>query len=245
MPIAGCADRHLGRLKSMSSKTTRLDKIAQIYHALLKTYADPRPQAADPIDVLVSTILSQNTNDTLRDRAFDSLRQRFPSWEQVRDAPVAHIVDAIRVAGLAQTKGTRIKAALQYITAQHGSLNIDFLAERPRDEARAWLRAIEGVGAKTAAIVLLFALGQPAFPVDTHVYRVSTRLGLIPKTSLDKAHTLLEALIPPTWYMAYHLNLIQHGRRVCTARQPHCEICPLQVHCDYFHSLEPPGPGQH
>ncbi len=209
-------------------------KIERTHHLLLKAYGEPQRQALDPVAELVSTILSQSTNDTLRDRAFDSLRQRFPTWELVRDAPARQIISAIHVAGLAQQKGPRIKAALRHITAERGKLDLDFLADLPIDEARAWLMAINGVGPKTAAIVLLFALGKPAFPVDTHIHRVSARLGLIPpKTSPEKAHVILERLVPPAWYYPLHLNLITHGRQVCAARHPRCERCILQTLCDY------------
>jgi endonuclease III len=214
------------------------DKVKQIHRLLLKTYGSPQRHALDPIAELVSTILSQSTNDTLRDRAFDNLRRRFSTWEHVRDAPVKQIIAAIKMAGLSQQKGPRIKAALQYITAECGELNLDFLAGMPVDEARAWLMAIDGVGPKTAAIVLLFSFGRPAFPVDTHIHRVSTRLGLIPpKTSPEKAHAILEALVPPAWYYPLHLTLIAHGRAVCAARNPKCEICPLRACCDYYQTV--------
>ncbi|MBN1889808.1 MAG: hypothetical protein JW850_17565 [Thermoflexales bacterium] len=216
-----------------TSKAEMEEKLAWIHGRLLESYGEPEQAAMDPIATLVCTILSQNTNDSLRDKAFDSLRARFPAWEQVRDAPVADIVAAIRTAGLAQQKGRHIKAALQHITAERGELNIDFLAGLPVDEARAWLTAMDGVGPKTAAIVLLFALDRPAFPVDTHVQRVSTRLGLIPKTSAEKAHVLLEALVPPVWYYPFHLNVITHGRRVCVARVPRCAACALAARCDF------------
>jgi endonuclease-3 len=219
-------------------KASLAEKVKQIHRLLRKAYGTPRRQPTDPITELVRTILSQNTNDVVRDKAFDALRQRFPTWEQVRDAPVEQIVSAIQMAGLAQQKGPNIKAALQHITAERGELDLDFLAALPVQEARAWLMAIKGVGPKTAAIVLLFALDRPAFPVDTHVQRVSARLGLIPPTSAEKAHTLLAALIRPSWYYPLHLNLIAHGRQVCTARNPQCQICPLVAWCDYFQSKE-------
>jgi endonuclease-3 len=189
----------------------------------------------DPIDELINTILSQNTNDTNRDRAYRALRSTLPAWEQVRDAPALKVIDAIRPAGLANQKGPRIQAVLRRITAERGELNIDFLRELPVDDAKAWLTSLDGVGPKTAAIVLLFALGRPAFPVDTHIHRVTGRLGLIPpKTSADKAHEILEALVPAEWYHAFHLNVIAHGRAVCKAQRPRCEVCTLQKHCDYY-----------
>ena len=184
---------------------------------------------------LVSAILSQNTNDRLRDRAYDRLRERFPSWEAVRDAPVGEIVDAIRIAGLAPQKGPRLKRALEHIGREQGELSLDFLRTLPLDEAKAWLTAIDGVGPKTAAIVLLFALERPAFPVDTHVYRVSKRLGLIEeRTSRERAHELLEGLVPKERYRRFHLGLIRHGREICKAPAPSCEVCPLTDLCRYY-----------
>ncbi len=218
-----------------SDATTLQDKLKRVHRLLLRAYGEPVRQALDPVAELVSTILSQSTTDMLRDRAFDALRLKFPTWEQARDAPVKQVIKAIQMAGLARQKGPRIKAALQRITAERGELSLDFLADWPVDEARAWLMSIEGVGPKTAAIVLLFSLNRPAFPVDTHIHRVSTRLGLIsPKTSPEKAHSSLEGLVPPKWYYSLHLNLIAHGRQVCSARRPRCELCQLSKWCDDF-----------
>jgi endonuclease-3 len=184
---------------------------------------------------LVSTILSQNTSDTNRDTAFDQLRQRLSTWEEVRDAPVDEIVEAVRPAGLANQKAPRIKAALQRITQERGELSLDFLADLPVDQARDWLTSIKGVGPKTAAIVLLFSLNRPAFPVDTHVHRVTRRLGLIPpKASAEKAHSLLEDMLPEEIYYPFHLNLIRHGREVCGARNPRCQECFLTDLCNYY-----------
>jgi endonuclease-3 len=188
----------------------------------------------DPISELVSTILSQNTNDVNRDRAFQELRERLPTWEQVRDADVEAVKDAIRIAGLANHKGPAIVRALQQISEERGELCLDFLQEMSIDEAKAWLTAIRGVGPKTAAIVLLFSLGMPAFPVDTHVHRVTGRLGLIgPKVTREKAHVVLEELLPIETYYPFHLNVIRHGRQVCHARKPLCESCALRVLCAF------------
>ena len=190
----------------------------------------------DAVSELVCTILSQNTNDANRDRAYTALRDKFPTWEQVRDAPVKQIVAAIRPAGLANQKGPRIQNALRRIAERdpQGRLNLDFLADLPVPEAKQWLTSLDGVGPKTAASVVLFSLNRPAFPVDTHVHRVTTRLGLIPPgTSADKAHDLLEALVPPEWYFAFHINLIEHGRAVCKAQRPQCDGCPLRKQCEF------------
>ena len=214
----------------------RYAKIAQI---LVETYGYPTWRAhLPPVDELVSTILSQSTTDTNRDMAFDALKARFPSWEEARDAPLSDVIAAIRSAGLSNQKGPRIQAALRMITLQRGEITLDFLTEMTVDEAKTWLTQLDGVGPKTAAIILLFAFGKPAFPVDTHVHRVTQRLGLIgAKTSAERAHDELETIIPPEDYYPAHLNLIRHGREVCHARRPRCEMCPLTAHCDYYHHM--------
>lgn len=207
-------------------------KAARIHELLLREYGTPRWTRLDGVSEMVATILSQNTNDGNRDLAYSRLRARFNTWEAVRDAKTADIVEAIRPAGLANQKGPRIQAALQTITETRGALNIDFLADLPVDEARAWLLAINGIGPKTAAIILLFCYGRPAFPVDTHVHRVTGRLGLRPeKTSADGTHTLMEALCPPGAEGPFHMNLIRHGREICAALKPLCEACVLRPEC--------------
>ena len=213
----------------------RKTKTGEVQRLLREAYGTPawRPHM-DPISELVSTILSQNTNDVNRDVAFGRLRERLPTWEAVRDADVQLVVDAIRPAGLANQKGPRIQEALRFITRERGELSLDFLAEWPVDQAKDWLVSIKGVGPKTAAIVLLFSLGRPAFPVDTHVHRVTKRLGLIgPRVSREKAHDELEHLVDPEDYYAFHLNVIRHGRKVCASRKPRCQECFLVDLCDY------------
>ncbi len=211
------------------------EDVLEAHRALLEEYGDHVWRATDPVATLVSTIISQNTNDTNRDVAFDRLRERFATWERVRDAPEEEVVEAIRPGGLGPTKAPRIQAALRRITLREGEISLDFLRALPVDEARAWLTELPGVGPKTAAIVLCFALGKPAFPVDTHVHRVSQRLGLIPDgTSREKAHDLLEDIVPEQAYYSFHLNLIAHGRTVCHSRNPDCESCLLWEECDYY-----------
>jgi endonuclease-3 len=207
----------------------------QVHQRLLDFYGQPTwRNPLPPLDELVSTILSQNTNDTNRDRAFAALRRRFPTWEQVRDAEPEAVVTAIRPAGLANQKGPRIQTVLKEITAERGSLDLTFLKELPLEEARGWLMKFKGVGPKTAAIVLLFSLGRPAFPVDTHIYRVTGRIGLRPEgMSVEEAHPYLEGLFPAEAYYAAHLNLIRLGREVCAARRPECERCPVRRLCSY------------
>lgn len=205
-----------------------------IHQTLLAAFGEPIWRNPLPaIDELVSTILSQNTNDVNRDKAFDALRARFPTWEAVRDAPAQAVMDAIRPAGLANQKGPRMQQVLREITAERGSLDLSFLADWDVEEARTWLTRFNGVGPKTAAIVLCFALGKPAFPVDTHVYRVTGRIGLRPeKMSVEQAHPYLESLFPPETYYAAHLNIIRLGREICQARKPDCESCPICKVCD-------------
>lgn len=218
-------------------------KVLKIHRLLMQAYGDPPRPRLDPVSELVSTILSQSTNDALSGRAYDQLRARYPTWEQVRDAPVRGIEKAIRVCGLAGQKAPRIKKALQHVARERGELSLDFLREMSIDAAKEWLTSIEGVGPKTAAIVLLFALKMPAFPVDTHVHRVTGRLGLIPpKTSAEKAHLIMESLTPPNLYLPFHMGLIKHGRQVCHARKPECEICSLRRLCHYYADAIRPRP---
>ncbi|MBN1136643.1 MAG: endonuclease III [Anaerolineae bacterium] len=210
-------------------------RIAEIGRRLAAAYGEPeQSHRLDPVSQLVGTILSQNTNDRNRDLAFDRLRARLPSWAQVRDADPGLVVDAIRPAGLANQKGPHIQEALRAITRERGELSLDFLADWPVEKAKAWLCSIKGVGPKTAAIVLLFGLDMPAFPVDTHVHRVAKRLGLIGPVSREKAHVELEKLVPPESYYAFHLNLIRHGRQVCASRRPNCQACALHDLCRYY-----------
>ncbi len=207
---------------------------AKIYALLLNEYGTPRWTRLDGVSEMVATILSQNTNDANRDLAYTRLRARFNTWEDVRDAKTDAVIEAIRPAGLANQKGPRIQQALKRITEERGALNIDVLAALPVAEARAWLTAINGIGPKTAAIVLLFCYDRPAFPVDTHVHRVTGRLGLRPENlSADDTHTLMETLCPPGAEGPFHLNLIRHGREVCAARRPMCEACVLRKECAF------------
>jgi len=219
------------------------EKALDLHKRLVDFYGCPQWRNPLPaMDELVSTILSQNTNDTNRDRAFVALRERFPTWEAVRDADEQDVIDAIRPAGLANQKGPRIQNILREITAERGDLNLSFLADYTVGEATEWLVRFKGVGPKTAAIVIQFSLGKPAFPVDTHIYRVSGRIGLRPeKMNADKAHGHLASLFPPDTYYPVHLNIIRLGREICHARRPMCMECPLQEICDYFTDTEKPG----
>lgn len=212
------------------------ERAVRVHQKLLEHYGHPEwRNPLPPVSELVSTILSQNTNDANRDRAFESLRERFPSWEEVRDADPQEVIQAIQTAGLANQKGPRIQNALRKITAARGELSLEFLREMSVGEARQWLMQLKGVGPKTAAIILLFSLGMPAFPVDTHIYRVTGRIGLRPNgINAEKAHEHLGDLFPPDAYYAAHLNLIRLGRNVCVARRPRCPDCPLKEFCNYY-----------
>jgi endonuclease III len=182
-----------------------------------------------PLDELVLTVLSQNTNDRNRDVAYSRLCERFDSWDEVRDAPVEEVEDAIRPGGLAPTKALRIQRILQALDD-----GLDWLEEAPVDEARGYLESLPGVGRKTAACVLLFSFGRPEVPVDTHVYRVGSRLGLFrPGGSVAEAHDELLRLTDPDDAYEIHVLLIRHGRRTCTARAPRCGECPLRRMCPY------------
>jgi endonuclease III len=217
----------------------RKAKYAPVSRLLMEAYGYPawRP-FLPPLDELIDCILSQSTNDANRDRAFDGLKAAFASWEEVRDADVKDVVEAIKPAGLANQKAPRIQKVLRTITEQYGSLNIDFLDTLELEEARGWLTSLDGVGPKTAAIVLCFAFNRPAFPVDTHIHRVGQRIGFLPEgISAEKAHPLMEAIVPPEDYYAFHLNMIRHGREICQARRPACERCPLTAHCDYYQNV--------
>lgn len=208
-------------------------RLRTIARRLARAYGEaPAPRRLPPLDELILTILSQNTNDTNRDRAYADLRRRFPTWDDVADAPVPAIARAIRSGGLAPTKSPRIKAVLRALRAD--GVALDARALRGLDDGALWDRlvALPGVGPKTAACVLLFSLDRPYFPVDTHVHRVAIRLGLVPAraTAIAAQAALQEAIAPPDVY-ATHLNLIRHGRHVCLARRPLCSECVLADLC--------------
>jgi endonuclease-3 len=214
-------------------------RAAEIEARLCAVYGLPIWRMPLPaLDELVSTILSQNTNDRNRDVAFERLRQAFESWEAVRDADPEQVIEAIRPAGLANQKGPRIQAVLRQITEEVGRLDLSLLQEMTVEEGRAWLMRFQGVGPKTAAIVLLFSLGKPDFPVDTHIYRVSGRLGLRPlEMTVEQAHSHLASLFAPESYERAHLNLIRLGREVCAARKPQCPVCPVRDLCAFYGEL--------
>lgn len=187
-----------------------------------------------PIDELVLTVLSQNTSDRNRDVAYLRLRERFASWEQVADADLAELEEAIRPGGISQVKAKRIREILRTLAGD----DLDWLADAPLEQARDFLCSLPGVGRKTAACVLLFSFGRPDIPVDTHVYRVGSRLGLFSAgASFDDAHDEMLRLASPQQAYELHVSLIRHGRRTCTARSPHCGECPLLRLCPYGREL--------
>jgi endonuclease-3 len=205
----------------------------EIISRLRDEYGEPqwRPHH-DATAELVLTLLSQNTSDSNSGRAFSRLLQAFPDWQSVIEAPLPEVEDAIRPGGLAPTKAPRLQAMLAEVRSRTGGFDLRFLQDMPVEEAREWLRTLPAVGPKTAACVLLFGLGMPGLPVDTHVFRVSTRLGLIEeKMGPEKAQTYLEELVPPKDHFRFHILLIRHGRHRCTARSPDCAACPLRPDC--------------
>jgi endonuclease-3 len=218
---------------TLSARRAGIDAVAQRLRA---HYGEPEQRPLqDPLSELIQTVLSQNTADVNSDRAFASLVERFGGdWEAVRAAPTSVVADAIRIGGLAEIKAARIKAILDAIAERCGELDLTFLRDVPLNEGRGFLRSLGGVGPKTAACVLLFSCGKPAMPVDTHVHRVSLRLGLVPaKATAEQAHALLEEATDPDQVYAVHMLLIRHGREICKAQRPRCPACPVLDLCPY------------
>jgi endonuclease-3 len=240
--------------------------VTDVLDGLASNYGRPAwRRYREPTSQLVLTILSQNSADTNAERAFASLRRAFPStepvesheaghgwgglglepdappdWLAVEETPLPKLVEAIRPGGLAQQKAPRIQAALQVIRAQRGDHSLEFLGEMPAIKARDWLTAIDGVGRKTASVLLMFSFGMPLMPVDRHVERVSLRVGLIPpKATADEAHELYLAMLEPNQMYEAHVNLITHGRKTCHARNPDCDHCPIAHRCRYVDRKAP------
>ena len=204
---------------------------------------DP-PRRLDPLEELILTILSQNTSDVNRDRAWAALRSRFPSWDALAEARPRSVAAAIRPGGLANTKAPRIVAVLREIRRREGSFELGWMRQAADAEVEEYLLSLPGVGPKTAACVLAFSLGRPVLPVDTHMARVATRLGfLAPGTPSASAHRLMADLVPPNLRISMHVGLIRHGRAICRAGRPRCEVCPLRDLCPtspiYLDRIEP------
>lgn len=225
------ATSHPGAAKASLGDRKGVIKVDRI---LLDCYGDRtwRPQFSDLMDALIQTVLSQNTSDVNSHRAFSQLKERFPTWEVAGRARVDQLEKAIRPGGISRIKAERIKVLLDIIKRENGSYSLENLRRMTPGEARDYLDDLPGVGPKTAAVLLLFNLNYPFFPVDTHVYRVGKRLGIYPiKAGVEKAHTLMDRLVPDDIKYRLHMNLIEHGRRICVARKPKCPICCLNKIC--------------
>ena len=210
-------------------------KASTVCDLLIRQYGDRiSERSIPPMDELILTILSQHTNDVNMMQAFENLKKTYDTWEEVLEAPQNELGDAIRSSGMYNLKAKRIQATLREIKKRVGKLDISILEDMNLEDAKKWLTSLHGVGPKTAAIVLLFSFGRAALPVDTHVWRVTKRLGLIEdSTSREKAHVLLEAMIPRDCIFSLNNNLVRHGREVCRAQKPRCSECVLNDVCVY------------
>ena len=208
-----------------------------IIQNLERTYGVPvnrRPPRADPLDMLVGVILSQATSDTNSERTFAALKKRFPTWDAVLRARERTLADTIRSGGLANQKAAVIRGVLRQIKAERGALDLSFLHDLPTGEAVRYLSQFRGIGPKTVACTLLFACRKDVFPLDTHIFRVLRRVGLVPQKCTDaRAHEILTRLVPGGKFYSFHVNLIRHGRALCRPRDPLCEQCPVVEYCDY------------
>ncbi len=227
-----------GRLEFLRKKReTPTERAAQVADLLERNYGRPQPAKTgkiDPMEQLVSTILSQNTNDINRDRAMDELTARFSTWEEIAEAHPKSIEAAVRVGGLGHQKSRRIKEVLRWIKDTFGEYSLEPIKDMSTEEAYSMLTRLKGIGPKTASIVLLFGFGRPVFPVDTHIYRVTGRLGLLPEgASYNAAHRILGNIFEAENYYPVHINLIRHGREVCKWRKPLCSECFLSVLCPW------------
>ena len=228
------------------------EKIREIHRRLKERYGEPEdPPEMSGIGYLVETILSQNTNDINRDKAYSNLVDKYSTWEQVENAEYDELVDTIRVAGLGPTKAERIQEALRIVredrrnsegvsgdAENQGEYSLEFIREMSVDDGKEWLTEIPGVGPKTAAIILCFYFRKPVFPVDTHVHRISKRLGLIPRNAgRTKAHNILEEKVPDDIKYELHRLMIEYGRDTASARNPDCENCIWPEECDYYQNV--------
>jgi endonuclease-3 len=208
--------------------------VAAIVDRLRAAYGVRPHRVLAPLDELILTVLSQNTSDINCGRAYAAMRERYPRWQDVLAAPPAQLVAVLRPGGLANQKAPRIQAILAQLATSPAGLDLGWLAGQEPEAAMAYLTALPGVGRKTASCVLLFSLGMPVMPVDTHIHRIALRLGLIgPRVSADAAHPLLTAITPPGRMLEAHLLLIEHGRRTCKARRPRCVGCVLLDLCPF------------
>ena len=230
--------RDSGSQSALYTRTLVADAqdVPEIERRLRKAFSTPvRRPVEDPVEELVSTVLSQHTTGPNSDRALDALRERFPTWEEVAEADPLEIAGCIRTAGLANQKAPRIKGMLASILEERDEVDLTFLAEWPIEEAMTWLQRLPGVGQTTAGCVLLFGLNRPAMPVDTGIARVAARLGLVREGArADATQAVLQASVAPETVYALHVNLIRHARDICRPREPFCEVCPINGLCRYF-----------
>ena len=218
----------------MKSERTVRNKLRSVDRLLEKEYGILKRKRIDPLDELILTILSQNTNDRNRDRAYAAMREAFPTWTDVMNAPRAKLEKVLKPGGLAKTKSKRIKKILRSI-AKRGQLNLNYLRRLPTEQVEKELESFVGVGPKTVRCVLLFSLGREAFPIDTHIFRVLGRIGVIPSgMTVAKAHEYLPQFVPEGRSYVLHLNIITHGRTVCRSRNPACQSCVVRRQCDYY-----------
>lgn len=214
------------------------DKISKIIALLNKAYGEKKwKKSHEPLDQLIQTILSQNTSDRNSYVAFSSLKRKYPSWESLMEASVDEIAETIKVGGLENIKAERIRSILIAIKEKRQNLDLSYLKKLPKEEAFSFLTTLKGVGPKTAAVVLLFSFGKPVLPVDTHIHRVSKRLGLIGNADRIKAHKMLQQMVPDEQVYSFHINMIEHGRKICKSK-PKCPECVLSSVCEsasYFY----------
>jgi endonuclease III len=210
--------------------------VRYIIQNLERAYGVPenRYHPSDPLDMLVQIILSQATSDVNSARTFDALKRRFPTWERVLRARPATLATTIRSGGLASQKAAVIRDVLRQVKELHGTLVLSFLHDLSNERAVEYLSRFRGIGPKTVACTLLFACGKEVFPLDTHIFRILRRIGLIPQKSTDRrAHEIMNAIVPRGKFYSFHVNLIRHGRTLCRPRDPLCERCPVVEYCDY------------
>lgn len=206
-----------------------------IVQNLERTYGLPmNERGSDPLDMLIGVILSQATSDINSERTFAALKKRFPTWDAALRARTSTIAATIRSGGLANQKAVVIKEVLRHLKEEHGTLDLSFLNNLSSEKATAYLSEFRGLGPKTIACTLLFACGKEVFPLDTHIFRVLRRVGLIPQKCTDqRAHEIMNSIVPRGKFYSFHVNLIRHGRTLCRPREPLCDRCPIVEYCDY------------
>jgi endonuclease III len=213
--------------------------VRYIIQNLERTYGVPENRrSSSPLDMLIKIILSQATSDTNSDRTFAALKKRFPTWDAALRARTSTIAETIRAGGLANQKAEVIKDLLGQLKEEHGALDLDFLHDLQDEEAVRYLSQFRGIGPKTVACTLLFACRKEVFPLDTHIFRILRRVGLIPQKCTDaRAHEIMNRIVPPGKFYSFHVNLVRHGRTLCRPRDPLCERCPIVEYCDYGQEL--------